>query len=248
MQNRGSFYIVKDMGPLGDFLIRIMGQVGFGICHQIPERSLHFGGRALPLCARCTGIFLGFAVCLGVLLVAYRGLAPRYPSWPKLAFLTLLFVPTAVDAITSYAGMRESGNAVRMVTGSLAGTAIAAILFPLVAGALLSVRRIEPAHDRVRMLEPAWSAPALLAIPALLSLAIWPRWPGAFWFWAILLTASIVFTLLALNFTVVVLVLEGLRVSEASAAPAWFAGIAAVAVIAELVVSNRLHWVVQRML
>jgi len=187
-------------------------------------------------------------VCLGVLLIAYQGEAPRFPSWPKLAFLVLLFVPAAVDAVTSYAGMRESGNAARMVTGALAGTAIAAILFPLVAGALLSIRRIEPAHDRVRMLEPAWSPVALLAIPALLTLAIWPQWPGAFWFWAILVTASILFTLLALNFTVVVLVLEGLKVSEASAAPVWFAGIAVVAVAAELVVSNRLHWMVQRML
>ena len=98
------------------------------------------------------------------------------------------------------------------------------------------------------MLEPAWAAPALLAVPALLSLAIWPSWPGAFWFWALLVTASILFTLLALNFTLVVLVLEGLRVSESSAAPAWFAMIAVVGVVAELVVSNRLHWVVQKML
>jgi uncharacterized membrane protein len=248
MQNPGSFYIVNDMGQFGDFLIRIMRQIGFGICHQIGERSLSFGGRVLPVCARCTGIFLGFAVCLTVLLVAYRGRPPRYPSWPKIAFLVLLFVPTTVDAVTSYAGLRESGNAIRMVTGALAGTAIAALLLPLVAGALLQVRHVDFPEERARMLEPAWAAPALLAVPALLSLAIWPSWPGAFWFWALLVTASILFTLLALNFTLVVLVLEGLRVSESASAPAWFTGIAVAAVIAELVVSNRLHWLVQRTL
>ena len=36
------------------------------LCHRDPERSIKISGRILPICARCTGIFLGsfFAMML----------------------------------------------------------------------------------------------------------------------------------------------------------------------------------------
>ncbi|HEC34484.1 MAG TPA: DUF2085 domain-containing protein, partial [Chloroflexi bacterium] len=33
--------------------------VGYAVCHRIPSHSFFVGGRQLPLCARCTGTFLG---------------------------------------------------------------------------------------------------------------------------------------------------------------------------------------------
>ena len=41
--------------------------VGFAICHQIPERSFVLGGHQLPLCARCTGTFLGAVLGLAAI-------------------------------------------------------------------------------------------------------------------------------------------------------------------------------------
>ena len=48
---------------------------GFGavICHQISERSFHVDGAQLSVCARCLGIYAGFA--LGA--VAMLSTAPR---------------------------------------------------------------------------------------------------------------------------------------------------------------------------
>ena len=227
-----------------------MHQVGYSICHQLPERSLHYGGRALPVCARDTGLFLGFTVGLVVLLVAYRHFAPRYPAWPKILVLAVLILPTFFDAATSYAGLRESTNAVRLVTGAFAGTCVAALLFPLAAHALELVRGREPAEPEAeaRMLEPWWSLPALLTLPVVLSLAMWPRWPGAFWLWAPLVTLAIVFTFLALNFTLVALVFEWLKGLEVAPSPALITAVAIAAAFAELALSNRLHWLADRLL
>ena len=33
--------------------------IGYSVCHQIDLRSFHIGERQFPLCARCTGQFLG---------------------------------------------------------------------------------------------------------------------------------------------------------------------------------------------
>jgi hypothetical protein len=45
---------------------------GFGalVCHQRADRSFHVGGTQLPVCARCTGLYLSAA--LGVLVVWSR--------------------------------------------------------------------------------------------------------------------------------------------------------------------------------
>jgi uncharacterized membrane protein len=39
----------------------ILGVYGIGslVCHQLPERSYHLWTTQLPVCARCTGIYLG---------------------------------------------------------------------------------------------------------------------------------------------------------------------------------------------
>lgn len=235
------------MGAFGDFLISVMREAGFAICHQMPARSLHYAGRALPVCARDTGIFLGFTICLLVLAVAYWRAEPRFPSWPKAILLGLFLLPTIVDALTSYAGLRESSNAVRLVTGTLAGVGVAALLFPFAAGALAVTRRLTDA-PRPRMLEPWWSLPALLAIPALLPLAMWPSWPGAFWIWSVAVTLSIVFTFLALNFTLITLLFEWWKSAQRVPSPGWLAAAAAAAAIIELAASNRLHWLALRAL
>jgi len=36
--------------------------VGSVICHQLPERSFHLWAAQMPVCARCTGIYVGAAI------------------------------------------------------------------------------------------------------------------------------------------------------------------------------------------
>ena len=47
--------------------------IGYAVCHRIDLRSFHLGDRQLPLCVRCSGMYLG-----ALLGLAYQAwLAPR---------------------------------------------------------------------------------------------------------------------------------------------------------------------------
>jgi len=93
------------MGPISRAVTWLMNQVGYAICHQFAERSLSYGCRTLPVCARDAGLFLGFAACFAALLAFYGRAPRRSASWPKLAALALFILPTVIDAATSYAGL-----------------------------------------------------------------------------------------------------------------------------------------------
>ena len=48
----------------------------YAVCHRIPARSFAFAGRPLPLCARCSGTYLG-AVAGLIVLVGVRQASRR---------------------------------------------------------------------------------------------------------------------------------------------------------------------------
>lgn len=91
------------------------------MCHGIESRCLFVGGTAMPICARCSGIYAGmfFATLLFPLIARlWRLLAGK-------AFLTLAVLPLAIDGVTQAIGFRESTNTLRIITGIVAGCALA---------------------------------------------------------------------------------------------------------------------------
>ena len=79
--------------------------VGFGLCHQLPERSLFSGGYQLPVCARDTGIYAGFLLSMIVIALLERGRRPSELSRTWLLVLGSIFLGTmVVDGVSSYAG------------------------------------------------------------------------------------------------------------------------------------------------
>jgi hypothetical protein len=61
---------VPDRGAAAYLLSAAVYVSGSLLCHQRPERSFYLWGAQFPVCARCTGIYLGAA--LGVLAVLVR--------------------------------------------------------------------------------------------------------------------------------------------------------------------------------
>jgi uncharacterized membrane protein len=79
--------------------------VGYAVCHRIDLRSFHLGDRALPLCARCTGTFLGAFVGGAIIIATGRG---RRSGWPRPALVIVLgalILPWAIDGSNSYAAL-----------------------------------------------------------------------------------------------------------------------------------------------
>ncbi|MCM1233353.1 MAG: DUF2085 domain-containing protein [Ruminococcus flavefaciens] len=81
-------------------------------CHQLPERSFFFCGYQFPVCARCTGIIIGY-----IFSIFYCILCPKISIW----IILLLIVPMAVDGLIQYVSMYRSNNIKRLITGFFAG-------------------------------------------------------------------------------------------------------------------------------
>jgi len=112
--------------------------VGYAICHQIPERSFHIHGEQLPLCARCTGIYMGALAGFTLMWLMGRKRAANLPP----ARITLVFVGfivlLGIDGVNSYLTffpgaphLYEPQNWLRLTTGTLEGLALSAFVFPV---------------------------------------------------------------------------------------------------------------------
>ena len=94
-------------------LYRALMYAGSWFCQQLPERSPHLFGVQLPLCWRCTGIFVG-ALALFCWLLAKKRVPPLLPC-----LLLSLLVP--LDVLHAILTHGDGNNARRLVTGLLWG-------------------------------------------------------------------------------------------------------------------------------
>ena len=96
-------------------------------CHQIPARSFYFEGHPLAVCARCSGLYIGFAV--GALLYPLvRSL--RRSDAPARAWLIAAALPTATDFALGFSGIWANTHLSRSVTGALLGAVVAFFVVP----------------------------------------------------------------------------------------------------------------------
>lgn len=107
---------------------------GHGFCHQLPSRTLESGGLFFSVCARDTGIYLGFFFAMLVAFLLYVKVREKPAELPPIVYLVILalfIVPMGIDGVSSYAGLRPTTNTIRYVTGFLTGTAGGSIVVPL---------------------------------------------------------------------------------------------------------------------
>lgn len=117
--------------------------VGYAICHQLPARTFFLNDQPLPLCARCTGIYLGALTALASIFLLKRQRAIYLPPPPVLFPLICFTLILGVDGVNSYMTffpnaphLYEPQNWLRLATGAFHGVTMMLILYPVVSESL----------------------------------------------------------------------------------------------------------------
>ncbi|HZP47560.1 MAG TPA: DUF2085 domain-containing protein [Vicinamibacterales bacterium] len=102
--------------------------VGSLVCHQKPERSFHAWGAQLPVCARCTGIYVGAAASV-LAAPAFGpagadGASSAPTRFTARAILVLAALPTLATLAYEWVSGVMPSNAVRFVAGLPLGVVV----------------------------------------------------------------------------------------------------------------------------
>jgi len=127
----------------GHHLIASTFYEGFSaVCHQRPDRSFHYLGFPLGVCARCTGIYAGF---LAGLIAAPLIFGPGNASQPARKWLIAAALPMAVDFTGDLFGLFTNSHLSRALTGGISGLTAAWYVLPALTE-ILSSGRAEPKY------------------------------------------------------------------------------------------------------
>ncbi|MCB9351470.1 MAG: DUF2085 domain-containing protein [Lewinellaceae bacterium] len=91
----------------------------FIYCHRKPGRSFFWKGRQFPVCARCTGIHLGY-LSMPLFLFDWAQLG----WWWSVALILPTYIDGAVQAVWGW----ESNNWRRLATGMMAGVGTMSVI------------------------------------------------------------------------------------------------------------------------
>ena len=172
---------------------------GFSVCHQIGSHSLTIGDKLLPLCARCTGMYLGTLV--GLMILFSKNKTSGSPTRMKtivLGFFLLLFTVDGVNSMLStflsLAPLYPPSNLLRLITGFLMGIILANLIVPLWNQTLWKESDTQPVMGSWRQLA------SLMLCEAVVGLLIWLDIPLLYYPIAILSTGTI-FLILGMVYT-----------------------------------------------
>ena len=121
----------------GGTLIERLRWLDSGICAQLATHSFYPGGERLPLCARNTGIYLGFLLTLITFYATGRGRAQQLPSWQIILVLACGVLALGIDGFNSLAldlglpHLYQPNNLLRLTTGLLTGLTLASLALPI---------------------------------------------------------------------------------------------------------------------
>jgi len=112
--------------------------VGSFVCHQQPDRSFHIDGGQMPVCARCSGLYLGAGI--GVVLAGLRARTLRQVSRqasPVLRWVVLAAaVPMGLSVVAEVVGAVPSGGVLRAASAVPLGVAVTWVVSLVIRGEL----------------------------------------------------------------------------------------------------------------
>ncbi len=95
----------------------------FPICHRLPDRTFNIRGHYFPVCARCTGLYIG---AFSYFIFAYFFYV-QYTFYLILIAL-LMIIPAFLDGLTQLLNFRMSSNSLRFFTGIIGGVGLGILI------------------------------------------------------------------------------------------------------------------------
>lgn len=117
-----------ELGGISAVAQAFLYAAGSVVCHQIPERSFHLAGVQLPVCARCTGLYLGGLAGVAVWMSLGQRLRSRLGGTRRAVIaLAIAGAPTLVTWLSAEAGLGEPANLGRAMLAVPLGVAAGAV-------------------------------------------------------------------------------------------------------------------------
>lgn len=186
--------------------------IGYAVCHRIDLRSFHIGERQFPLCARCTGQYLGALTGLVFQAVVSRRRAGPPPR-RVIVGLVLLAGLYGLDGVNSYLHLPpfvasfpnlqllyEPNNVLRVMTGTGMGLVVSAALYPAFVSTVFRTYYPMPALASFKQLLAVLVCAAMVSCLTLLQIN-WVLIPLA------LISAGVVLLMLVMIFTIMILMI-----------------------------------------
>lgn len=108
--------VLSDKGNIYSFTAGLIKFFYAPLCHQIQERSFVLLNHSLPVCSRCTGIYIGFFLGTVIFPFMKSNLNDVYPSRN---LLLLAFIPMSLDVGLKWFFQVDTGLLVHSVTGGV---------------------------------------------------------------------------------------------------------------------------------
>lgn len=181
--------------------------IGYAVCHRIDSHSFHINGRDFPVCARCSGMYLG--AVLGLVYQSIRGRRGGMPSFKIFVVLGIFLTAFGIDGVNSYLNffpnapsLYQPQNWLRLVTGTGVGLGLAAVVLPAFHQTLWSNRNESRALGSWRQLG------GLLLLAALLDALVLTENPVVLYPLALISAAGVVILLTMVYCMVVVMLFK----------------------------------------
>jgi uncharacterized membrane protein len=199
-----AFFIVAPDG-----LLTKADMIGYAVCHRIESHSFVVAGRQLPLCARCSGTFVGALTgFLGQAVVLRRRRTGEFPPAPIIVILASFMLLWAADGLNSYLALvngphlYEPQNWLRLSTGALNGLTMSALVYPVLNFTLWRRSTSKPAIRDLRDLG------VLLLLEACMVGLVLTRWPFLLYPLALLSALGVLALLTSVNSMLVLMIVR----------------------------------------
>ncbi|HEX7568576.1 MAG TPA: DUF2085 domain-containing protein [Anaerolineaceae bacterium] len=195
--------------------------IGYAVCHRIASHSFFLDGRQFPLCARCTGMYLG--ALLGLVYSFQKGHRAGFPPRRILVVLGVFVLGFGVDGVNSYLNLLSdipflysSTNWLRLLTGTMFGLGVGIYLASAFKQAAWKEYENRPALANLRQLG------ILVVLGGVIDLAVLSGNPLLLYPLALLAAPTAVLMILTLAYTMLWVVVFKLDNTFVSWRTLWF--------------------------